>query len=156
SAGVGRATAREFAKRGTYNLRTRGCSARDCTGGLSPSARSHGGRINGQGDSGKQSFPGWMDRYLAHFGYDGQQTEEPGGPNRPNNLWHPLAADHGAHGRFDSRSRRWSFQWLANTHRVFLGAVGIAAGLALFAGQKERGPKPATTRRPERAHIAVG
>jgi len=85
---------------------------------------------------GNKFIPGLLDRYLARFGYDGQQTDETVDPNRPNNLWQPLPTDHGAHGRFDSRSRPRSFQWWANTHRGLLGAVGIAAGLAVFVGSK--------------------
>ena len=85
---------------------------------------------------GNKVIPGLLDRYLARFGYDAQQTGEPADPSRPNNLWKPLATDHGAHGRFDSKSRSWSLQWWANTHRGLLGAMGIVAGLALFAGSK--------------------
>jgi len=35
---------------------------------------------------GNKFFPGYLDRYLAKFGYEGQQTDEPADPNRPNNL----------------------------------------------------------------------
>src|SRR5205823_3520334 len=66
---------------------------------------------------GNKVIPGLLDRYLARFGYDSQQTEEPADPNRPNNLWKPIATDHGAHGRFDSKSKSWSVQCWANTHR---------------------------------------
>ena len=85
---------------------------------------------------GNKIIPGLLDRYLAWFGYDGQQTGEPADPSRLNNLWHPIETDHGAHGRFDSKSRSWSLQWWTNTHRGLLGAMGIVAGLALFAGSK--------------------
>jgi hypothetical protein len=75
---------------------------------------------------GNKLFPGWLDRYLARFAYSGQQTEEPANPNRPNNLFHPLPGDHGAHGRFDSRSRAWSFQWWATTHSRWILAASCA------------------------------
>lgn len=55
---------------------------------------------------GNQFFPGYGDRYLGRTGYQGQQTDEPRDPNRPDNLWEPLdeAEDHGAHGVFDDRA----------------------------------------------------
>src|SRR5438046_232684 len=49
-----------------------------------------------------------LDRYLAKTGYDSQQTDQPVGPDRPDNLWGPLPGDHGAHGRFASRSAKSS------------------------------------------------
>jgi len=78
---------------------------------------------------GNKLFPGWLDRYLAGFAYDGQQTEEPADPNRPNNLWNSLRGDYGAHGRFDSRSSSQSFQLWSTTHRwwLALGGIGLAA-----------------------------
>jgi hypothetical protein len=76
---------------------------------------------------GNKIAPGWIDRYLAKFGYDGQQTSEPDDPDRPNNLWKPVPKDFGAHGRFDSRARRWSLQWWMNTHRLSLALAGLTA-----------------------------
>jgi NAD(P)-dependent dehydrogenase (short-subunit alcohol dehydrogenase family) len=70
-----------------------------------------------------------MDRYLARTGYDSQQTDEPADPDRPDNLWHPVPGDHGAHGRFDSREWTFSPQAWTNTH---LSAIaGAACGLAI-------------------------
>jgi hypothetical protein len=45
--------------------------------------------------------PGLLDRYLARIGFDAQQSDEPEEPDRPDNLFHPLPGDHGAHGVFD-------------------------------------------------------
>ena len=87
---------------------------------------------------GNKVIPGLLDRYLARFGYDAQQTDKPADPRRPNNLWKPVATDHGAHGRFDSKSRSWSLQWWANTHRSLLGAMGIVAGLVLAGSKRTR------------------
>src|SRR5216117_2247422 len=57
--------------------------------------------------------PGLLDRYLARTGYDAQQTDEPADPNQPDNLWQPLPGDHGAHGRFGSRTSTVSPQtWI--------------------------------------------
>jgi NAD(P)-dependent dehydrogenase (short-subunit alcohol dehydrogenase family) len=77
--------------------------------------------------------PGLLDHYLAHTGYDSQQTDEPEDPNRPDNLWHPVAGDQGAHGRFGDRAMDHSSQLWAATHRtgLVLGALlGIGVGLA--------------------------
>ena len=73
-----------------------------------------------------------LDYYLARTGYDSQQTDEPVDQDRKDNLWEPLPGDHGAHGSFDSRAHRRSYQWWANTHR---GAVALAgSALAMLAG----------------------
>jgi NAD(P)-dependent dehydrogenase (short-subunit alcohol dehydrogenase family) len=75
---------------------------------------------------GNKIAAGLMDRFLAATGYDSQQTDEPADPHRPDNLWQPLEGDHGAHGRFASRS--WSFSpqtWL-NEHLTTV--LGLAAG----------------------------
>jgi NAD(P)-dependent dehydrogenase (short-subunit alcohol dehydrogenase family) len=66
---------------------------------------------------GDKLIPGYLDRYLARTGYDAQQTAEPAVPDRPDNLWSPVPGDHGAHGRFDDRSRSFSLQLWLSTHR---------------------------------------
>ena len=48
--------------------------------------------------------PGLLDRYLARTGYDSQQSDEPDGTDRPDNLFEPVVGGFGAHGRFDDRS----------------------------------------------------
>lgn len=57
---------------------------------------------------GAKLFPAIGDWYLARNGFESQQTDEPRDKNAPDNLYEPLAGDHGAHGRFDSRSRRFT------------------------------------------------
>ncbi|MBA3587711.1 MAG: SDR family NAD(P)-dependent oxidoreductase, partial [Chloroflexi bacterium] len=79
---------------------------------------------------GNKLAPGFADRVLARMGYQSQQTDEPEDPDRPNNLWAPVAGDHGAHGAFDERARTGSWQLWANTHR---GLVAAAAGTAFAA-----------------------
>ena len=77
--------------------------------------------------------PGLLDHYLAHTGYEAQQTEEPEDPNRPDNLWHPVPGDHGAHGTFGDRAADYSPQLWAAMHRgtITLGALlGVGVGLA--------------------------
>jgi short-subunit dehydrogenase len=73
---------------------------------------------------------GLLDRYLAKTGYDSQQTDEPADPHRPNNLWHPLPGDHGAHGRFAGRSVHRSLQTWMN-ERLPVVAMTVAGCAAL-------------------------
>jgi NAD(P)-dependent dehydrogenase (short-subunit alcohol dehydrogenase family) len=82
---------------------------------------------------GNKVIPGWLDRYLGKTGYKSQQTNEPEDPNRPDNVWKPVPGDHGAHGRFDERARKSSYElWLA-THRNQLLAGLLASGAAGWA-----------------------
>jgi NADP-dependent 3-hydroxy acid dehydrogenase YdfG len=84
---------------------------------------------------GNKLAPGFADRVLARMGYQSQQTDEPEDPDRPNNLWAPVAGDHGAHGTFDERARTGSWQLWANTHRglVAAAAAGTASAAAIAA-----------------------
>lgn len=76
--------------------------------------------------------PGVLDRYLAKTNIDAQQTEVDDDPDRPNNLWEPVAADRGAHGRFDHVAKAKSQQLWAATHRmVAAGLVGLVATTAI-------------------------
>ncbi len=79
----------------------------------------------------------WLgDRYLARTAYDGQQTEEPVDPDRPDNLFDPVPEDRGSHGIFDSQAHARSPQLWATTHRGWLALAGAgvasAACAALF------------------------
>jgi NAD(P)-dependent dehydrogenase (short-subunit alcohol dehydrogenase family) len=78
---------------------------------------------------GTRVIPGLLDRLLARAGYDGQHTDDPLPPGRRDNLYEPVPGDHGAHGRFDARSKPYSVQLWLNLHRA-----AIASGLALLAG----------------------
>ncbi|MBJ6726105.1 SDR family oxidoreductase [Geomesophilobacter sediminis] len=78
-------------------------------------------------------FPGLLDRYLARFGYDSQQTDEPEERNRPDNLWHSVPGPFGAHGSFDRRASSCSGElWFSERKAVGLGLV--AFGVTLLAG----------------------
>ena len=85
---------------------------------------------------GNKLLPGLGDRYLARTGYEGQQTDEPEDPDRPDNLYEPVPGDHGAHGDFDGRARTWSPEFLASKHRDVLalagGALAALAGVSLL------------------------
>ncbi len=74
--------------------------------------------------------PGLVDRYLAHDGYDAQQTDEPLDPDRRDNLFEPVPGDQAAHGPFDSRAHDRSVQLWARTHRPLLAGVAAVSTLA--------------------------
>lgn len=80
--------------------------------------------------TGNKFIPGLLARYLGKTGFKSQQTGEPRDPEQADNLWHPVAGDHGAHGTFTKRSRPRSLQTWLTLHRR---GVGMAAGLALLA-----------------------
>jgi len=67
------------------------------------------------------------DRILAHEGYSGQMTAELAPPDRRDNLFEPVPADPGTHGRFDG---------VASRHVMAFDAVRLRAGIAcaLIAG----------------------
>jgi NAD(P)-dependent dehydrogenase (short-subunit alcohol dehydrogenase family) len=92
---------------------------------------------------GNRVAPALLDRYLAATGYDGQQTDEPEDPARPDNLWSPVAGDHGAHGRFGDVASDFSLQLWATQHRGLLATAALiaVAAVALGAGAGNgRGP----------------
>jgi NAD(P)-dependent dehydrogenase (short-subunit alcohol dehydrogenase family) len=89
---------------------------------------------------GNKMVPGLADHYLANTGYAAQQTDEPRDPNQPDNLWQPVAGDHGAHGVFDDRASDHSLQLWANTHRGWLLLAGLGvAGAATYAALARNG-----------------
>ncbi len=80
---------------------------------------------------GNKIAPSFADHYLARHGYQSQQYDGPADPNRPNNLWEPVAGDHGAHGVFDKRARPFSFEAWAETHPAVFAMAGVGAAAAL-------------------------
>jgi NAD(P)-dependent dehydrogenase (short-subunit alcohol dehydrogenase family) len=70
-----------------------------------------------------------LDRYLAATAVEGQQSDEPVGDDRQDNLFDPVPGDHGAHGRFDEKARERSPLLWASEHRGW-----IAAGAAIVVG----------------------
>jgi short-subunit dehydrogenase len=86
-------------------------------------------------------FPALFDRWLAKNAWEGQtDPHDPDDPQRPSNLWEPVAGDWAAHGRFDHRALDRSRQLWLTTHRraVAAGAAGLA-GLAGLIGWRRRG-----------------
>ena len=74
--------------------------------------------------------PGLIDRYLASAGYSGQLSDEAVPADAPSNLFEPVPGHYGAHGRFDRRARRRSWEVFTSRHRDAMWA-SIAVG-ALF------------------------
>ncbi len=81
---------------------------------------------------GNDVAPGVEDWILSRDGYDLQQTAEPARPDRPDNLFEPVAGDHGVHGRFDSCARPRSLL-LDSTIAAHRSRVPLAAAAALGA-----------------------
>jgi NAD(P)-dependent dehydrogenase (short-subunit alcohol dehydrogenase family) len=81
-------------------------------------------------------MPGLLDRYLGRTGFDSQQTDCPIEPDRADNLWEPVAGDHGAHGEFDEQAHEGSLQWRLTTHRTW---ALLGGGLLALVGAVRRG-----------------
>jgi short-subunit dehydrogenase len=79
---------------------------------------------------GQKFVPGLLDKYLGKTGYKAQQRDVPDSPDRPHNLWQPVATTLGAHGPFDDRSRPFSLEAQVSKHRGWFlfgcGLVGAA------------------------------
>jgi short-subunit dehydrogenase len=97
---------------------------------------------------GNKLVPSLADHYLARTGYESQQYDGFEDPNRPNNLYEPVAGDHGAHGDFDDRAQSGSLELWAETHVKLLAiAAGIGfAGAAVSSLAKRRGGSHRTER----------
>jgi NAD(P)-dependent dehydrogenase (short-subunit alcohol dehydrogenase family) len=85
---------------------------------------------------GNKLFPKLADRALVRLGYAGQMGKLPLPQDRPDNLYEAVPADYGTHGRFDARSKAWSLQLWATTHRGLVAAGALAAGAVLWAGSR--------------------
>jgi NAD(P)-dependent dehydrogenase (short-subunit alcohol dehydrogenase family) len=85
--------------------------------------------------------PALLDRYVARTGYGSQQTAQPAGPGRPDNLVQPVDGthghDHGSRGAFDGRSHQRSPQlWISQHARLASGALAGAAVLGAFLARR--------------------
>lgn len=90
---------------------------------------------------GQMFIPGLLDRYLGDTGYKAQQRDEPDSPDRPNNLWHPVAGTHGARGPFDKRSCSFSPQVFLDLHRGWFLCAGAVLLAALVAACESKSSK---------------
>ena len=79
---------------------------------------------------GNKLVPSYADHYLAKQGYEAQQYDGHKDPNQPDNLYHPLPGDHGAHGAFDSRARTCSAEAWMEEHASLLGLALLGLGVA--------------------------
>lgn len=76
--------------------------------------------------------PGLIDRYLAKAGYSGQLTDQTEPADAPANLFEPVPGPYGAHGRFDERARKGSWEMFTDRHRTAAyAALAVVAGAAL-------------------------
>jgi len=85
--------------------------------------------------------PALLDRYLASTGYGSQQTAQPAGPGRADNLVQPVDGthghDHGSRGAFDGISHHRSPQlWISQHARLSSGALAGAAVLGAFLARR--------------------
>lgn len=88
---------------------------------------------------GNKIAPSFADHYLARTGYDSQQYDGAEDPNRPNNLYEPVAGDHGAHGDFDNRARPYSIEaWLEEHPKLLLLAAGLGIAAAATGSMRKR------------------
>jgi len=83
---------------------------------------------------GNRFAAGLLDYYLGRTGYQNQQTSEPKNPNHPDNLFAPVEHDFGAHGNFDGRARKFSWQLWLNKRRgiIFPAIIILIAAAAVF------------------------
>jgi NAD(P)-dependent dehydrogenase (short-subunit alcohol dehydrogenase family) len=100
--------------------------------------------------------PGLLDRLLSRRAWDGQMTSRRARPDADRgNLFEPEPGDHGAHGRFDRRSRRSLVALSSNTARLGIAAVAVGMGAAALAtgyviGRRETRPAPRPASAPRR------
>lgn len=81
---------------------------------------------------GNKIAPDFADHVLARKGYESQQHDGRDNPTRPDNLWHPVRGDHGAHGAFDKRAASRSFEAFGARHKLAFSIFGIAALAAVL------------------------
>jgi NAD(P)-dependent dehydrogenase (short-subunit alcohol dehydrogenase family) len=83
-----------------------------------------------------------LDRYLARGGIEAQQDDVRLDPGRKDNLFEPVAGDHGPHGRFEDQARTRSPLLWASEHRAALaGGAALAAGAAAILATRKKGEK---------------
>jgi hypothetical protein len=81
---------------------------------------------------GNKLLPGLGDFYLGKTGVESQQTGEKDDPDKPNNLYEPVAGDPGAHGAFDARATRSSLELWTDLHRDWVVGGVLACAVVLL------------------------
>src|SRR5207302_10869281 len=77
--------------------------------------------------------PGWIDRFLARYGYDSQLSPQKADPAEAGNLFAPVPGDFGAHGRFDRQSSETSVVASGGTVRKVVAVAALAASAGVLA-----------------------
>jgi NAD(P)-dependent dehydrogenase (short-subunit alcohol dehydrogenase family) len=75
-----------------------------------------------------------MDDYLAATGFKSQQRPERVSPDRKDNLFEPVAGDHGARGSFDDEAVDSSAELWVTEHKKQLGLAALGAAAAAGVG----------------------
>ncbi len=70
--------------------------------------------------------PGFADWYLGKNGYSSQQTDQSVSPNRPDNLFEPVAADYAARGIFTDVAQPFSGLNWVNLHRLPISVIAAS------------------------------
>ena len=96
-----------------------------------------------------------LDDYLAAIGIEAQQRPERVQPDRKDNLFEPVAGDHGAHGSFDSEAVDSSAELWITEHKkelglAALGAAALAGAGFMLASRNGNGGKPRAAKKKER------
>jgi short-subunit dehydrogenase len=76
---------------------------------------------------GDMLLPGFLDRYLAHAAFDGQQTGQPIDPGRSDNLFTPARGKHRTAGSFADEAQPRAVTFPGGLTRI--GAVLLACGI---------------------------
>jgi len=96
-----------------------------------------------------------LDDYLAATGIEAQQRPERVQPDRKDNLFEPVAGDHGAHGSFDSEAVDSSAELWITEHKkelglAALGAAALAGAGFMLASRNGNGGRPRAAKKKER------
>lgn len=75
-----------------------------------------------------------LDDYLAQTGFKSQQRPERVQPDRKDNLFEPVAGDHGAHGSFDKEAVDTSTELWISEHKKELGLAALGAAAVAGVG----------------------
>ncbi len=78
-------------------------------------------------------IPGLLDRYLSRAGYEAQLSSLPALPNTADNLFAPVRAAAGAHGRFDERASESCPALSISIYKPYIAAAGAALLIAILA-----------------------
>lgn len=80
--------------------------------------------------------PRLSDHLAAHQGWDGQLTDQPEDPHRPDDLFAPLPGDRGARGTFGARAIQHSPQTWLNLRRNWIFGALAALGAGTLAARR--------------------